>query len=68
MWERNLLSKRIVEAVNRMPAQVRRVFILSHYRGFSRKEIAGCLGIMESDVQSLLRSGNTLLYQALPVL
>jgi DNA-directed RNA polymerase specialized sigma24 family protein len=61
MSERTKLSKRIVEAVNQMPAKVRRVFVFSHYRGFSLQEIAGCLGMKEEEVESLLWCGNALI-------
>ena len=67
MLERKKLSKRIVEAVNHMPIQVRRVFILSHYRGLSLQEIAAGLGIEESEANSLLRCGNTLFSRTLAV-
>jgi DNA-directed RNA polymerase specialized sigma24 family protein len=43
MTERNKLSKQIVEAVSRMPAKVRQVFLLSHDRGLSIQEIAETL-------------------------
>lgn len=66
MLERKILSNLIVEAVNQMPAAVRRVFILSHYHGLSVKEIAEDLGIMEGEAESLLIAGNTVLHQILP--
>jgi DNA-directed RNA polymerase specialized sigma24 family protein len=67
MSDRNLLSKRIVEAVYQMPTQVRRVFVLSHYRGLSLQEIAGSLGIKEKEAESLLRWGNTFFHRTLTV-
>lgn len=66
MLERRNLSNRIVEAVNQMPPNVRGVFILSHYRGLSAKEIAEELEILETEAESLLISGNTILYQTVP--
>ena len=65
MSARNKLSKRIVEAVNQMPTKVRRVFILSHYRGVSLRAIAETFGIQEREAESLLRRGNTLFYRTL---
>lgn len=67
MSDRHKLSRRIVEAVNQMPAPVGRVFILSHYRGLSLERIAAILGIPESEAECLLKCGNALLSRAVPV-
>ncbi len=67
MSDRHKLSKRIVEAVIQMPSKVRRVFILSHYRGLSPRRISEILGIQENEIKSLLKRGNTLLSRTVPV-
>jgi len=67
MSDRNKLSRRIVEAVNQMPAQVRQVFILSHYRGLSLARIAATLSIPESEAKHFLKSGNTIFSRTVPV-
>lgn len=67
MSRRTHLSNRIVETVNQMPTEVRKVFILSHYKGFSLGEIAERLGKQREEVASLLRCGNVLIARIAPV-
>ncbi|UCF37964.1 MAG: hypothetical protein JSU96_03630 [Acidobacteriota bacterium] len=58
---RRILVDRIIETLNQMPAEVRRVFILSHYREFAMSEIAAVLETTEKDAEALLRRGNSLI-------
>jgi DNA-directed RNA polymerase specialized sigma24 family protein len=55
----------IVENLRQMPAQLRQVFVLRHYRGYSPAEIAVVTGIQESSVGLLLKQAEALVYQRL---
>jgi RNA polymerase sigma factor (sigma-70 family) len=67
MSTRVKLVEQIAEALDQMPARVRRVFILSHYQGLSVQRIAATLGIQESEAKSLLSCGNTFLSRTVSV-
>lgn len=45
------------EAVRLLPTQCRRAFVLKKVYGYSRREIAGCMGVSENTVQTHIARG-----------
>ncbi|HSR53999.1 MAG TPA: sigma-70 region 4 domain-containing protein [Acidobacteriota bacterium] len=48
----------IIRSLNSMPANMRKVFVLSHYHGRPAAEIADKLHITSTDVEQLLGEAN----------
>jgi DNA-directed RNA polymerase specialized sigma24 family protein len=59
---RDDLFKDILETLREMPELLAQAFILSHYRGLSKKAIARELGVKEETVPTLLDQANRYFY------
>ena len=55
----------IIKAIQEMPALLRQVFVLNHYRGLSADEISIDIRLENQDIPSLLRLANKAFYQNL---
>ena len=55
---RHQLFEAILETLNEMSEQQRKVFVMSHYQGKSSQEIAHTLEWEESKIPQLLREAN----------
>ena len=68
-WDRERLREQlfdsIIEALEEMPALLRQVFVLSHYRDLSADEISIDIRLENQDIPSLLRLANRAFYQNL---
>lgn len=62
---REKLSAKIAESVKEMPELTRRVFVLSHYRGYSLSKISETIDISERDAASQLVAASRLLFDTL---
>ncbi len=55
---RHHLFEAIIQTLNDMPEQQRKVFVMSHYQGKTSLEIAQALGLDQSKVPRLLHEAN----------
>lgn len=55
---RHQLFEAIIQTLNSLPEQERKVFVMSHYQGKSGPEIAQALGLSESKIPAVLRKAN----------
>jgi DNA-directed RNA polymerase specialized sigma24 family protein len=64
---REVLAEEIVEALGKLPRDLREVFVLAHYSSVPLREIAHRKGLEESDLDSLISSANRAFYRTLRV-
>ena len=56
--KREVLAEEIVEALGRLPGDLREVFLLAHYGSIPLKEVARNKGLKESDLDSMISRAN----------
>ena len=65
--DREVLAEEIVEALGRLPGDLREVFVLAHYSSVPLGEIARRKGLEESDLDSLISRANRAFFRTLGV-
>lgn len=56
--KREVLAEEIVEALGRLPGDLREIFLLAHYGSIPLKEVARNKGLKESDLDSMISRAN----------
>ena len=64
---REILVEEIVEALGKLPGDLREVFVLAHYSSVPLREIARRKGLEESDLGSLISRANQAFFRTLRV-
>lgn len=64
---REVLAEEIVEALGKLPGELREAFVLAHYSSVPLREIARRKGLEESDMDSLISRANRAFFRMLRV-
>jgi DNA-directed RNA polymerase specialized sigma24 family protein len=65
--DRKVLAEEIVEALGKLPGDLREVFVLAHYSGVPLGEIARRKGLEEGDLDLLISRANRAFFRTLGV-
>ena len=63
--KREVLAEEIVEALGKLPGDLREVFLLAHYGSIPLKEVARSKGLKESDLDTMISKANRAFFSTL---